>query len=64
LPLAAPRLSLSVPLLTLPRLRTGRGSILWNCQLPLLNALSYWRQHSKWPDLDLALTRKPNASSK
>lgn len=42
--------------------RTGKvASVLWNYQLPLFDPGAYWRRWSRWPDLDLAIKRKPNA---
>jgi hypothetical protein len=41
--------------------RTGRlAQMLWDYQLPLFDPSSYWRQHSQWRNLDLAIRRKPN----
>ena len=37
------------------------AAVLWNYQLPLCDPDGYWRQHSGWPDLDLAVTRRPNS---
>jgi hypothetical protein len=40
---------------------TGRiAHFLWNYQLPLFDPTAYWRAWSRWPDLDLAIRRKPN----
>lgn len=42
--------------------RTGLvAPCLWHNQLPLFDPQAYWRQSSQWPDMDLAISRTPNA---